>query len=431
MEPIMQSTQMSQRVLKTPAGEAIINVPPPGNFHSFYVFALHKSGSSLLNNMLDTALRRAGVSQIAIPDVAFAAGLPDDPILNPEDLVFDNGYCYRGFRIFPSYLRNFDITKNKKILLVRDPRDMMVSYYFSMSQSHVIPDFGPIREELISKRGALREVSINEFCLANFDVFRKAFKSYRCLFGSELRLYRYEDVVFNKLEWLDDMLWYLGFVLSLDDRKRIADENDIRPATERPEEHIRQVTPGNYQKHLSETTIQRLNYEFRDILVQFHYNDGPQAVGNWGASGFVAPHYVLGDELAFATGRTGGAFLRCGFSHPEPWGVWTIEPKATIAVPIERVTRLSLWLRFQAFARAAGAPAGFVVEVHGQRVGEFSVQSGQWDEIYERTFDIPKNLVRGKLLEINLKIENGPTPAELRPGQRPIGIGLHCMRLSA
>jgi hypothetical protein len=59
------------------------------------------------------------------------------------------------------------------------------------------------------------------------------------------------------------------------------------------------------------------------------------------------------------------------------------------------------------------------------------VQSGQWDEIYERTFDIPKNLVRGKLLEINLKIENGPTPAELRPGQRPIGIGLHCMRLSA
>src|SRR6516165_2196103 len=87
-----------KRVLKTPAGETTINIPSPGDFRSFYVFAMHKSGSSLLNKMLDTALMRAGVPQIAIPDVTFAAGLPDDPILNPEDFVFDNGYCYRGFR---------------------------------------------------------------------------------------------------------------------------------------------------------------------------------------------------------------------------------------------------------------------------------------------------------------------------------------------
>jgi hypothetical protein len=72
-----------------------------------------------------------------------------------------------------------------------------------------------------------------------------------------------------------------------------------------------------------------------------------------------------------------------------------------------------------------------VVEVHGQQVGSFSVQSGQWGEVYERTFEIPESLVSGPVLEIDLKIENGPTPAELRPNQRPVGIGLHRMRLSA
>jgi hypothetical protein len=420
-----------RHILKTPAGETTINVPSPGDFRSFYIFAMHKSGSTLLNKMLDTAFMRLGVPQIAIPDVTFAAGLPDDPILNPEEFIFDSGYCYRSFRIFPSYLRNFDITTNKKILLVRDPRDMIVSYYFSMSQSHVIPDSGPLRDELMSLRSTMKEVGIDDFCLQNADEFRKEFRSYRGIFGSELRVYRYEDVIFSKLDWLNDMLWYLGFVLSSDDRQRIVEENDFRPATERPQEHIRQVTPGNYRKHLNGTTIKRLNSEFREILDQFDYDDRPRAPGNGGASGLGAPRYVLGDELAFAANRTGGAFLRSGFSEPEPWGIWTVEPKATIVVPIRKSGALSLWLQFQTFARAAGPPAGFAVEVHGQEVGTFSVQSGQWGEVYEHTFEIPESLVRGRFLEIDLKVQHGPTPAELRPGQRSVGIGLHRMRLSA
>jgi len=421
---------MHDITLKTSAGDTEIRIPSPADLESFYLFAMHKSGSTLLNKMMNSALILANIPQIAIPDVAFAAGLPENNILNAEEMIFERGYCYRGFRIFPSYLRNFDIAKNKKILLVRDPRDMIVSYYFSMSQSHMIPDSGPVRDELMSVRGIAKSVGIDEFCLSNYRKFLKEFKSYGNIFGSELRVYRYEDVIFNKPDWLNDMLWYLGFVLSPDDRKRIAEENDIRPATERPKEHIRQVTPGNYRKHLSETTIQRLNSEFRDILDQFDYNDGPRGARNWGTNGIVAPHYALGDELAFAANRTGGAFLRSGFSDPEPWGIWTVQPKATIAVPIGKPTKLSLWLQFQTFARAAGPPAGFVVEVHGQQVGAFSVQSGRWGEIYERTFQIPKNLVRGPVLEIDLRVENGPTPAELRPGGRPIGIGLHRMRLS-
>jgi hypothetical protein len=149
-----------------------------------------------------------------------------------------------------------------------------------------------------------------------------------------------------------------------------------------------------------------------------------------GTGGNVASGYELGEELMFADAGNGGAFLRSGFSDPEPWGIWTIEPKARIAVPIEKSTRLSLWFQFQTFARAAGPPAGFAVEVHGQEIGAFSAQSGQWGGIYERTFEIPESLVSGPFLEIDLKVENGPTPAELRPGQRPIGIGLHRMRLS-
>jgi hypothetical protein len=416
--------------LKTSAGDTEIRIPSPADIDSFYLFAMHKSGSTLLNKMMNSALTAARIPQIAIPDVAFAAGLPENNILNADDIVFERGYCYRGFRIFPSYLRSFDLSKKKKILLVRDPRDMIVSYYFSMSQSHVIPDTGPVRDELMTMRDVTRSLSIDDFCIDNSGKFLNEFESYQSVLQGEHRLYRYEDVVFNKLDWLNDMLWYLGLALNPDDRRRIAEENDIRPAIERPNEHIRQVTPGNHRKHLNEITIESMNCGFKDILDQFGYAGPRRATGNSGASGFASGHYVLGDEMAFAANRIGTAFLRSGFSHPEPWGVWTVEPKATIAIPIKRSANLFLWLQFQTFARPAGPPAGLAVEVRGQQIGAFSVKSGRWGEVYECTFRIPKNLVSGPVLDIDFTVENGPTPAELRPGQRPIGIGLHRMRLS-
>lgn len=421
---------MSKRILKTPAGETTIDVPCPGNFPSFYLFALHKSGSSLLNKMLGTALRRVGVPEIAIPDVAFGAGLPEGSILNPADFIFETGYCYRGFRSFPPYLRNFDITKNKKILLVRDPRDMIVSYYFSMSQSHIIPGSGVIRDDLMIWRNEARSANINEYCLNKYEMFRQEFESYGSILGTELRIYRYEDVIFHKQDWLRDMLSYLGVAVTPGDQRRIAEENDIRPAAERPGEHIRQVTPGNYRRHLGEATIERLTSEFLEILKKFGY-DGPPRTEWSGRSGTFSPVYNLGEELVFGRADNVGGVLHSGFSFPEGWGVWTVEPRARIVLRLERPDNLVVWLRFQIFARAAAPPAGFVVEVHGQQVGEFSVQSRRWGEIYERTFEIPEHLVRGKLLEIDLEIRNGPTAAELKPGGRPIGIGLHRMRVSA
>jgi hypothetical protein len=137
----------------------------------------------------------------------------------------------------------------------------------------------------------------------------------------------------------------------------------------------------------------------------------------------------LGDELVFASDGNGAACLRSGFSYPEPWGVWTVEPQATVIVPIANPSDLLVSLEFQTFARANGPPAGFSIDVQGQTIGIFRAKSGGWGEVYERKFEIPKRMIERKRLEITLKIENGPTPAELEPGRRPIGVGLRRMRV--
>ncbi len=89
--------------------------------------------------------------------------------------------------------------------------------------------------------------------------------------NENLRVYRYEDVVFRKYEWLKDMLAYLDVDVPDERIRQVADANDIRPTEERSDQHIRQVTPGNYRKHLSEEAIAHLNEQFRPILERFGY----------------------------------------------------------------------------------------------------------------------------------------------------------------
>jgi hypothetical protein len=68
-------------------------------------------------------------------------------------------------------------------------------------------------------------------------------------------IYRYEDVIFAKQAWIDDMCDWYGWKVPIEQRQAVATHFDIRPESERPNEHIRQVTPGIYRKHLSEGTI--------------------------------------------------------------------------------------------------------------------------------------------------------------------------------
>ena len=43
------------------------------------------------------------------------------------------------------------------------------------------------------------------------------------------------------------------------------------PAVERPSEHIRQVKPGNFRKHLNRKSIELLNAEFEHLLTEYNY----------------------------------------------------------------------------------------------------------------------------------------------------------------
>jgi hypothetical protein len=86
------------------------------------------------------------------------------------------------------------------------------------------------------------------------------------------RLYRYEDVIFDKLTWTQDMLDYLKFDVPARLVEAVVARNDIVPDDEAPLEHIRHVTPGDHRHKLQPQTIAALNEVFGGVLERFGYD---------------------------------------------------------------------------------------------------------------------------------------------------------------
>lgn len=263
-------------------GQGTLEIPlryPPAPRRSFFALSLHKAGSVLLEQLLIELAYASAIPAINIPARAFKAGISELDInktVDIESLLNTDGYAFVGFRGLWPWIPREALCGRRKIVLVRDPRDMVVSLYYSQRQSHSIPASGVARKNLTKARNFTSAVSIDEFALSKaVDFLIANFNGYlELLDDSDCRFYRYEDVIFRKREWVRNMADFLQIDVSTRRINKISDRFDIRPKKERPDAHIRQVTPGNHAHALKPETIENLNARFSNVMSQFgyHYN---------------------------------------------------------------------------------------------------------------------------------------------------------------
>jgi hypothetical protein len=192
----------------------------------------------------------------------FVQGVKDDDFPeSAEELFVPIGFVYGGFRslLIPERLRIFPDVK--KVFLVRDPRDIATSYYFSVASSHLLPPEGTYRNEIEQLRRQASMSDINEYILAGkVDwILANANRLVSTLpKAKNYIIFRYEDIIFDKQNWSAKLAEYLEIQLPAAIREQITSKHDIRPTHERASEHIRQVAPGNYKKHLSDEAIRHI-----------------------------------------------------------------------------------------------------------------------------------------------------------------------------
>lgn len=226
----------------------------------------------MLSSLMGQLCAEIGVLQVFVAGEFFRCGIKhDDAPPQTSEIFLDMGYCY-GSPILPTTYDIPILGKVKAILLVRDPRDMLVSLYYSMRESHPTP--GQAIKVLGGARALAHRSSLDDCALTWAGGYAKTMRDYHeKLARSPLtKVFRYEDVVYDKATWVADICDHFEWDVPAETQRAIAKSADVFPDQERPDQHVRQVHPGNCKKKLAPDTIARLDDMLGPEMALFGYH---------------------------------------------------------------------------------------------------------------------------------------------------------------
>jgi hypothetical protein len=242
---------------------------------TYFVFGIRKSGSSILNSIVAALAQRAGVNFVDVAGKLFDAGVKVSAWRADPQLarIVRPGNAYGGFRDFPEGLvGNPAFESARKVLLVRDPRDALVSEYFSNAFSHSLPQQGEGRNQMLELRKEALQSPIEEFVVHRAPEFAKTLRQYMPLLSDRAtRVMKYEDFIPNKRVHIGQIAEFFGWNIDAQYVSLVLSWADVLPSEERPTEFVRKVTPGDHRDKLGRSTIDRLNELLETEMKEFGY----------------------------------------------------------------------------------------------------------------------------------------------------------------
>ncbi len=274
-------SDMEKRHITLATGATLaFDIAAPASGEVFIALGLRKCGSSIMFSMLTDLAGLNGVNFVDVAGRFFAANVAEpDWRRDPAVLgLLAPGNLFGGFRAMPLVLARSTLYQQaRKILLVRDPRDALVSEYFSNAYSHAVPDAPAgapgARADFLALRQAALSTDIEAAVLARAPAMNTAFLEYaECVADPRTKLFRYEDVILQKRRWLRDMAAHFGWESGSDAFiEGMMSWADVIPGEERAENFIRKVVPGDHRAKLGAAVIGRLDAILAPALALFGY----------------------------------------------------------------------------------------------------------------------------------------------------------------
>ncbi len=243
---------------------------------SAFLVGLPKAGSTLLNRIMRRLCIRAGLSPFSLNNEMRNMGVSANTYpANIAELYDPTGYLYMGFRGLSVYHTLPAFASGHIVYLIRDPRDMVVSAYFSEGFSHRPPGTtvgSGMADEFEARRQEVVQTPIDAYVLNTARAVLRNFELTRTQLATlDHRMWRYEDVIFEKQRWVREMVDYLGLKIRDAVITRVVQNNDVTPTTENKDKHIRRVTPGDHKDKLKPETIEQLDFLFAEVLSAYGY----------------------------------------------------------------------------------------------------------------------------------------------------------------
>jgi hypothetical protein len=242
---------------------------------SVYFYTLHRCASSLFSSYVLRNVR--GLHLIDYEDRLYNG----DPVecVTFEEKGFVYGPIRLSYRPLSSIYRRFvepasrsDFIRDKTaIFLIRDPRDILVSSYYSFGYSHGFSAVKEIEEEQRQLRELILRQTVDAYALEAADATVNHFHAIDRLAQACRRgvVLKYEDMILDWEKFSSGLTRYLDF-----------DETVLHQICEqsKPMErenlasHRRSGRPGAYRDKLSTSTVEALNAICASVFTRFHYD---------------------------------------------------------------------------------------------------------------------------------------------------------------
>lgn len=239
---------------------------------------VRKSGSTMLHNIVTRLAKAADVNHVNVPGTFFRAGFDasDWARLDLAPLL-QGGNILTGFRNYPARMAASPaFVDGLKIFMHRDPRDAIVSQYFSDAFSHALPEVtdgdDSARNRFLEKRRAAQESAIDGWVLDHAPHLAKTLADFAPMLSDPRCLVLpYETYVFDKATMIAKILHHFGWHVAPDVITAVLAEIDVVPSAEDPKRFVRKATPGDHREKLTQQTQDRLNEICAEAMALFGY----------------------------------------------------------------------------------------------------------------------------------------------------------------
>ncbi|NEQ65781.1 MAG: sulfotransferase domain-containing protein [Symploca sp. SIO2D2] len=257
------NTKFSQEILLLKGKQKVDN-----HEQSILFFTTHKCASVYVANILKELIKDTKIIPIDLGGYFWKTGVSKEIIREGHKKALKPfGYLYAPLREPDECLTLIDnIESYQVVLMLRDPRDVLTSMYFSVGYSHIIPTAQ--QDVALTAREEILQQTIDEFVISEMPKFLKKYNDYcqELLPKSNVLLVKYEDMVTDFNSWLDTLVNFLKFDVNPKIVNKIINQADFTVQKEDIYSHKRQVHPGDHKRKLAPETIERLNSEFGEVL---------------------------------------------------------------------------------------------------------------------------------------------------------------------
>jgi hypothetical protein len=241
---------------------------------SVYFYTFHRCASSLFSSYILKHID--GLQHVDYARQIYAGKRVEQPVFK------EKGYVYGPIRLSadpmsPVYkllvapVSEPEFIRDKiAIFFVRDPRDILVSTYYSFGYAHGFSRLKEMREQQKATRNEIQSVSLDEYVLSSAGTVSRNFETLSKLKSACERslLLKYEDMIGNFDYFITQLSQYVvidrNVVRDIYDRSRPQQKEDISA-------HRRSGHVGGFRSKLEGKTIESLNRALEDTLLRFHY----------------------------------------------------------------------------------------------------------------------------------------------------------------